>query len=150
MSLDQIAALAEIIAAVAVILSLLFVGLQIRDGNRQAKADALQNALNSEIQLSVILAEHADTWDKVVKGEVIEDGAELRKAIHLYNILMSDTENRFHQHKQGFLKQESWENKLRTLKETNRLPVYQAWRSSLSGQNHSDEFLLLLDGLANN
>lgn len=148
MSLEQFAALAEIIASVAVILSLLFVGFQLRDSNRQARADAIQDATASEIQMSTVFAEHAATWDKVVSGEQIADKVELRKAIHLYNILMSDSENRFYQHRQGYLKEQTWQSRLRTLEASIDLPLFNHWRNSLSGQNKSDDFLALLNDIS--
>ena len=145
MSLESWAALAEIIAAVSVIFSLLFVGFQIKEGNRQAQASAKQDAMMAELQMSSVLAEHADVWDRVVTGEDIPEGADRRKAIQLYNILMSESENRFFQFKQGYLEKSTWEARQQTLVITSGLPIYKYWRNSLSGQNHSEDFLKMLD-----
>ncbi len=147
MTLEQLAALAEIIASIAVILSLLFVGFQLRDSNRQARAAAVQDSLASEIQISTIFAENAETWEKVISGEPINEKGELRKAIHLYNILMSDSENRFYEHRQGYLNEESWQSRLRTLEISSKLPIFVHWRNSLSGQNRAEDFLVLLDDI---
>ena len=147
MTLEQLAALAEIIASIAVILSLLFVGFQLRDSNRQARAAAVQDSLASEIQISTIFAENAETWEKVISGEPINEKGELRKAIHLYNILMSDSENRFYEHRQGYLNEESWQSRLRTLEISSKLPIFVHWQNSLSGQNRAEDFLVLLDDI---
>jgi hypothetical protein len=148
--LTDYAAIAEIIASIAVIFSLLFVGFQVRDSNRQARANAIQDAASSEIQMSTVLAEHSETWEKAVSGEPFEEKSGLRKAIHLFNILMSDSENRFYQYRQGYLKDQTWQSRLRTLEASSNLPIFNHWRNSLSGQNKSDDFLAMLDEVCRN
>ncbi len=80
---------AEIIGTTAVVLSLIFVGVQIRDGNREARATTIQSTLNSEMELIAILTENASTWDKVITGAPLASGEEMRKGILLYNLLMT-------------------------------------------------------------
>ena len=144
--LSEIAAVAEIIASVGVVLSLLFVGFQLRDSNRQAQVTAIQNATAQEIETTAVFADHYETWDKLVNGEAIE-GRELRKAILLYNILMSETENRYHQYKLGYLHNQSWEGRLASLRKAVTAPVFPLWRQANSGINHSRDFLVLVDDL---
>lgn len=144
MTLEQLAALGEIISSIAVVLSLIFVGFQVRESNRHAQAAAIQDALVSEIETSGHFATHFETWDKIISGQNIE-GAELRKANQLLNILLTETENRYFQHRKGYLDEQIWEARLRTMKVTVNLPLYEHWRNSAAGSNHTADFLALLD-----
>ena len=95
--LSEWASIAEIIAAIGVILSLIFVGVQVSEGNLETRAATLQAASDAEAFMLATFLEHTDTWDKVVTGQPLDDGAELRGGILLYNLLLVDTENRYHQ-----------------------------------------------------
>ncbi len=137
---------AEIIGTTAVVLSLIFVGVQIRDGNREARATTIQSTLNSEMELIAILTENASTWDKVITGAPLASGEEMRKGILLYNLLMTERENRYYQFKSGYLETETWEGSLSALRLIADLPMFEIWRATPGAMNHSTEFLELLDG----
>ena len=63
--LSDLASAAEIVAAVGVIVSLIFVGFQVRDGNQETRAATIQAALDSELFFIATITDHAETWDKV-------------------------------------------------------------------------------------
>ena len=96
---------AEVIAAVGVIVSLVFVGYQIKDGNQEARAATLQAASDSEMFVQSQFLRYADTWTKIVAGSPLSEGLETQKGLTLFNMLMTLNENRFHQTKSGFLDQ---------------------------------------------
>ena len=146
--LAEWASIAEIIAAIGVIISLIFVGLQISEGNQETRAATRQAASDGEAFMLATFVNHAETWDKVVTGTPLESGTETRRAINLYNILMVDTENRFHQFNSGFLDDSSWQGRLSILHGVTKLPIYETWRNSFGANNHSPEFLELLDSIA--
>lgn len=146
MTLEQYAAIAEIIGVVAVIVTLVFLTLQVRQNTKALKSTTIQAALQSEIDVAAMLLEHAAVWDKVMNAAPLADGEETRKAIGLYNVFMIDTENRYHQYHSGYLGEPSWRARLRTLPKMVGLPVFPLWRSSVGALSHSDDFLALLDG----
>ncbi len=146
-TLSELASIAEILALVAIVPSLIFVGVQIARGNREARAASVQAALFSEIANSFKFADHAGTWDKVVKGEPLAEGDELRRGIVLFNVVMTDSENRYHQFKAGYLDSQAWEARFSTLPGLTSLPIFKDWRHSFGGQNTSAEFLEVLDEL---
>lgn len=148
MMLEQVAYLAEIIGSVAIIASLVFVGVQLARANRETRATALQTAILTEVDNSFRFADHAATWDKVVKGQPLEKGEEERKGIVLYNALMTDSENRYHQFQVGYLDSRSWNARRDALVPMVRLPVFKDWRKSFGGVNHSPDFLAILDEMA--
>ena len=94
--LSDFASVAEIVAAVGVILSLLFVGFQIEDGNRETRAATLQATLNSEMFFQAEILRYAETWEKVVTGAPLSDGEETRKGVILYNMLMTLYQNQYY------------------------------------------------------
>ncbi len=148
MSLQDWGAIGELLGGVAIIVSLLYVGLQIKHGNRETRASTIQAASDAEAFMIATMVNHSETWNKVITGAPLESGAETRKGINLYNFLMVDTENRYHQFHSGFLDAPSWEGRLSTLQPIVRLPIFKIWRESFGGKGHSAEFLELLDGLA--
>ena len=140
--------IAELIGTTAVVLSLAFVGIQIRDGNREARAATIQAALSSDQDMSAVFAEHASTWDKVLAGEPLSSGEEMRRGIILFNMLITDSENRYLQLKSGYLDAQSWEGRQSILLGLANLPIYETWRSTPGALSHSADFLELLDTLA--
>ena len=148
MSIQDWAAVAEIVGAIFIVISLLYLGKQLRDSNREARAATLHAVLDSENQFNAMVVEHAGTWDKVIRGEPLSEGEETRRGIVLFNMLMADSENRFHQYNAGYLGPESWEARRLTLEGNVRMPIFKIWRESLGGQNRSAEYLKLVDELS--
>ncbi len=146
--LAQLASLAEIIASIAVVLSLIFVGLQISEATRETKAATLRSAADSELFMAATVLNHASTWDKVLNGEPLASGEETRTGIILFNLLMIESENRYHQFQAGFLDAQSWEGRHATLGSLAKLPIYTVWRDSPGAKGHSADFLDLLDSYA--
>lgn len=146
--LADLAPVAEIIASVGVIITLIFVGLELRESNREARATTMQAAISAEMGMHEVLASHAGTWEKVLSGAPLSDDEEMRRGIVLYNLLMTDSENRFFQFNSGYLEPQLWEGRKTSLSVLVRLPIYEVWRPSPGGLNHSSDFLKLLDTLS--
>jgi len=72
-ALADIAAVAEILGLIAVVPSLIFVGVQLARSNREARAATIQATMDSDREVSATFAEHAETWDKVVNGAPLAD-----------------------------------------------------------------------------
>ena len=147
--LSDWASIAEIIAAIGVIFSLIFVGIQVSEGNLETRAATLQAATDAEASMVTTFIEHKETWDKVVTGQPLDDGAELRGGILLFNLLMIDTESRYHQFQSGLLDERLWQGHRNNLRPVVKLPLFKIWRESLGATGHSAEFLALLDSFAN-
>ena len=101
MSLQDWGAIGEMLGGFAIIVSLLYVGLQIRHGNRETRAATLQATLDTEMSLQSEAMRYAGTWEKIVSGVHIADGEETRRAILLYNMMMTLYQNRYYQFKRG-------------------------------------------------
>jgi hypothetical protein len=122
--LSELASIAEIIAALGVILSLLFVGSQIQDGNREVRAATLQKTLDAEMFFQAEAIRYAKTWDKIVAGMPLEDGEETRRGILLLNMLMTMYQNRYLQFRSGYLDNPP------AISDAVTWPMYATWRGS--------------------
>jgi len=139
MSLQNWGAIGELLGGVAIIVSLLYVGLQIKHGNRETIAATLQAILDSEMSFQVEAMRYAGTWEKVVTGVHLADGEETRRAILLYNMLMTLYQNRYFQFKTGYLDYPP------ETEDAVTFPIYEVWRASGGAENRSPEFLKILD-----
>jgi hypothetical protein len=146
--LAELALVAEIIAAAGVILSLIFVGIQVNDGSDERRAATIQAASDAESYMLVTLIANSATWDKVVVGAPLDSGAEARKGILLFNLMMTENENRYRQFKSGYLDAQSWDTRLENLRSIVKLPMFKDWRASFGGKGHTAEFLQLVDELS--
>jgi len=139
MSLQDWGAIGELLGGVAIIVSLLYVGLQIKHGNREARAATLQATLDSEMLVQAEAMRYAGTWDKVVTGVHLADGEESRRAILLYGMLMTLYQNRYYQFKTGYLDDPPFTEEAVTF------PMFEIWRGSGGAKNRTAEFLEVLD-----
>ena len=147
MTLDYYANLAEIIGVVIVIVTLVFLALQIRQNTRALRSTTIQEVMQSEIAMMSLIVENAGVWEKIITGAPLSAGEESRKAIVLFNVYMIETESRYHQYKTGYLDAQPWEGRLGTLPHVVRLPIFELWRASHGGASHAADFLALLDDL---
>jgi len=148
MSWEIAASIAEVISAIAVVVSLIYLSTQIRAGNKVNQANAFQATVDSEMHLATMIVEHAAIWEKVVSGALIAEGAETREAIALYNIFMLDAERRYHQYHAGYLDIDAWQGVLKMLPATVALPIFAAWRTSFGAMARGKRFLELVDEIA--
>lgn len=128
-------------AAIGVIFSLLFVGFQIQDGNRETRAATIQSALDSEMALQAEMLRYVDTWEKIANGVPLSDGAETRAGIILFNMLMTANENKHLQFESGYLENGP------DLQGIAAFPFYDTWRDSAGADSRSPGFLELMDDL---
>ena len=148
MNWDAIAAIAELLAAIGVIVSLIFVGLQVKKSNAEARAATMQATTDTEMSMMTTFATHAAVWNKVNTGIPLEGSTEERIGILLFNHLMVDYENRFHHFHAGFFDRRSWDSRVTILRKLVTLPIYGPWRQSLGGQSRGADYLDFLDDLA--
>ncbi len=139
MSLQDWGAIGELLGGVAIIVSLLYVGLQIKHGNRETRANTLQATLDSEMSWQAEAMRYAGIWEKIVTGVHFADGDETRRAILLYNMGMTVFEYRYYQFKTGYLDNPPVTEDVVTF------PIYEVWRASGGAKNRSAEFLEFLD-----
>ena len=99
----------EFFGAIAVVVTLFYLALQVRYGRdateantRETRAGTTQAALDSEMFVHSHMLRYADTWEKITSGLPLAEGEEERRGILLMNMLMALNENRFHQIESGY------------------------------------------------
>jgi len=138
--LSDWSSIAEIAAALGVVISLVFVGLQIKEGNQETRASTMQAALETEMMFQAEILRYSDTWEKVASGAPMTDSVETRRGIILYNMLMTVQENRYHQYQAGYI-----DNLPASIRTTVRLPFFDTWRTSVGAGSRTPEYLELID-----
>lgn len=111
MTLENLANLAEVIGVVAVIASLVFVGIQIRDGNRLARAQMHQQVADSLISFTMAYGGFSNE-----AGEAMHDPEVLKtlprselEHFSAYQIgYWKHMENVYYQHQNGFVADSYW------------------------------------------
>jgi hypothetical protein len=112
MNWDAIQAVAELSAAVGVLLSLLYVGLQVRQNTAALQAGTV--ARSSELMQRTRIrlwgdADAARIWDPALSGVEVEDRTNQFRIRHLMVSLARDHEAVFYQHLAGQLPEPIWE-----------------------------------------
>ncbi|MGD2123910.1 MAG: hypothetical protein PVJ76_19320 [Gemmatimonadota bacterium] len=112
MNWDAIQAIAELSAAVGVLLSLVYVGLQVRQNTAALQAGTV--ARTSELMQRTRIrlwgdADAARIWDQAVSGVEVEDSASQLRVRHFMVSLARDHEAVFYQHLSGQLPEPIWQ-----------------------------------------
>jgi len=136
------ASIAEILGAIAVVISLLFVGLQLNDGNRETRAATTQASLDSEMFFQAELLRYADVWETVVLDGDTSDPVERRRAIVLFNMVMTLHDNRYQMEKAGYFEFSEY-----ALGSTTQSDFYEVWRTSPGALSRSKEFMEIADAV---
>lgn len=143
MKLSDLASVAEIVAAAGIIVSLLFVGFEIRDGNRETRAATTQAALDAEIFFQAELINNSDVWQRVIRGgDLTADDEDRQRAIALYNMAMTQFDNRFQMANTGYVTFSE-----EAMRRMVRMQFFTVWRRSLGASNRSQDFLGYVDDL---
>lgn len=111
MTLESWAYIAEIVGAVAVVSSLIYVGIQIRDSNRVNQANARHNISEFVLQVSMFNAGHADRIAEI--EQKISEGNDLTGAEKTFQWwshmnLMLHAETYYHHYELGLMPDGHW------------------------------------------
>lgn len=144
MSLADIATLAS---SVAVLVSLLFLAVQVRQANRNQRSLMQQGRTTRNVDLLLRLADPklSNLWVRISAGETLEDAEYYMVYGYMASVFWS-YEDSFFQFRSGMLDPSSWTSDIATLKRLLSNPAYRAvWTAVRSGIG--DEYRSFLDGL---
>lgn len=107
MNLNDLANLAQIIAAAGVVVSLIYLAVQIRGNTKIASAQARHSISEFALRISIFRAEHADRFAKLERGsELTEGDRHFQYWSHVQFLLHAETY--FHHHQLGLMPDEHW------------------------------------------
>lgn len=136
--------MAEIVGGLAIVVSLIFVGFQINEGNREARAATTQSVLDAEMFFQSVLLENADVWETVIVGGDLSDNIEVRRAIVLFNMLLTQDENQYLQQLTGYF-EESTTLDLARIGRMASPAFLRLWRDSPGALARGAEYLRMVD-----
>ena len=115
---DAVAALSEAFGVIAVVASLVFVGLQIRQNSKMIAAQTFQAISSTSAEYSFRIAEDPNITKLI--GAAMGDGEGLnREQLMCIDLLLRavyrNFENYYHQHSRGFLEADMWEGYRQTM-----------------------------------
>jgi hypothetical protein len=125
MTLESWAYIAEIVGAIAVVASLLYVGIQIRDSNRVNQANARHNISEFVLQISMFNAAHADRISTVQQR--LSEGGELTAAERTFQWwshmnMMLHAETFYHHYELGLMPEGHWKGYARFVESYSMAP----------------------------
>ena len=111
-ALSNWASIAEIVSAVAIVASLIFVGLQIRENTRATQAAMLQESVGYDIELLNQVASDPqlanDFTAFMYRGFEAVDEANRSRIDYQFGGMVRHWENLFLQYRAGYLSEEAW------------------------------------------
>lgn len=157
MSWDAVGAIAELMGAIGVIASLVYLAVQIRQNTSTVSANTFQSVQDASILRMLALAENDELAERFVQGMINPDTLEGVRRFQ-FDIWMRANfkgyENYFYQHKMGLLDDVSWKASREAIRASVTPPGIPKWwglnrqlfRSDFADM--IDETLASLDGPA--
>lgn len=141
MNWQAISALAETVAAVGVILSLIYVGVQVRQGTIEARVGVLRTIVHELGRVHDSLAEHGDLADIAVRGfgdydalSVVERARLSSYLAHLFKLF----EQLYVLHAHGAIDAQDWRGFENAMAEIGAYPGVRKWWSTRSHWSRPD------------
>jgi hypothetical protein len=147
MNLNDLANIAQIIAALGVVISLLYLAIQIRGNTKIASAQARHAISEFALRITTFRAEHADRFAKLERGTDLTEGD--RKFQYWSHVqFMLHAETYFHHHQLGLMPDEHWRGYAKFMMHYIQSPGFkEAWNDI--GPAFSEDFTRWLNELIN-
>src|SRR4029077_9396700 len=148
MSLNDVANLAQIVAAVGVVVSLIYLAVQIRGNTKVAGAQARHALSDFALRFSIFRAEHADRFAKLESGVELTNGDRVFQYWSHVQLLLH-AETYFHHHELGLIPDAHWRGYARYMTKYIQSPGFREVWDDI-GPGFSEDFAHWLDGLLAN
>jgi hypothetical protein len=144
-TLGSLANIAEVISSIGVIVSLIFVGLQIRKNTIASEAATYQASVGYDIEMLMALSSDSEqarifnsyTW----VGEATDlSDQDIIRAEYQMTALLRHLENLYLQHKLGMLSDEIWRTRQALLSSIVLSPGYERYQKTSSAQTFDGAF----------
>jgi len=153
MDWEAVGAVGELVGALGVILSVLYLAIQIRKDARARVAETSHSIAARAGAVQQILSENrelAAVWRRALRGdfEDLEEADRTQFEVYL-SVVTRSYEDGFYQYREGLIEERVWLAWARSIPDLVRTPGYLAW-----WQTHkhwfSDDFQNFVDGVALN
>ena len=147
MTLADLANIGQVVGALAVIASLIFVGLQIRQQTQATRATALQMNADYWLAYFTMLADKRfnEIYSKGALGRVELEGGEFEQFFFLCRATFMGCENQHHQHLSGLLDDDAYRGYEATIRE--QIAAFPGVRAmwKLVRHTYGAKFVMFLD-----
>ena len=141
-NLEQTYYITQIVAVFAVVISLFYVGLQVKQNTETLRINAQRDLSTEYIRLQHVLAQNADLMEIFIRSETKPESlnnVERRRVWAILDTLIELAASEYYRFQKGVLPAYSWEPLARDLRIIMQLPIYQeVW--SVRKHSYSDDF----------
>ncbi len=149
MSLSDLASIGSCVSGVSVLISLIYLSLQVRQSERNQRAILQQGRAARTTDTMLRLAD-GDITDAFLKGTRGDDDISLKEIMqfrYAFRAVMFGLEDTYFQHRQTLLDDDAFESTVATLRYSFTTPGYRAaWK--LARPMHDPSFVAFVDQLA--
>jgi len=146
---EAISAVGQVVGALAVVISLIYLASQVRSSARETRRSAMRLTLDAFTRLTYQVTEHADLAELRNRGfrdfESLEDTDRARFSSYLHSTFRV-AEDVYYQHLDGHVDPDRWLGYEAVLRDGNKAPGVQAWWRSHS-HYFSEKFVKFVDQL---
>ena len=107
MNWDAIGAVGEIIGAIAVVATLIYLSTQIRQNNKLLSSDSRQTLVSNDLTSLISNVENSDVFAKLVSKELLSAEEQLRLSF-FFALDLRNREFEYFEFKNGLLDEETW------------------------------------------
>jgi hypothetical protein len=149
MNWDAIGAIAELLGAVGVIASLVYLATQIRHSREQMRAVNAQQFQAQVSSTAQAMVRDGELARLVLRGnqslDQLEEDERLRFGLYIYGIL-TEYESAYYQYRVGLLDLDRWQQNRSQLRSIFRPPgITSWWADEMDASNFSPEFVALVE-----
>lgn len=128
MNWEAIGAVGEIIGALAVLISLIYLALQVRQNTMVMRAAAKQNLTEASQNLIYKMVENSSHWVKLISGEEAASAEEQAEMSLLVRAMLRGFESQCYHYEAGLLEEEEWQALRNAIQSICALPgVHRYW-----------------------
>ena len=146
MKLETIANLAEIVGAAVVVITLIYLSLQLRQNNALLRSQSRQAQLSSDQSSLLVALKHGDVIRKMDSNETLTEDEQFRLSI-VFAIDMRNREFEYLQYKEGLLDRAAWESFREIIVMNHGTKKGRRWWDTIGRQIFDAEFVADVDKL---
>jgi hypothetical protein len=130
MNWDALGATGEIVGALVVVASLIYLSMQVRQNTAAVRSSIRATFLEGIQTVNGFVLEHNKIWNKAAFENEMLEGEELTKYITMVHSYLNVCETLYSEYLSGNVEEEFWQGKVRQLEWTFRQPSGDlAWRN---------------------
>ncbi|MGI9260994.1 MAG: hypothetical protein ACR2QR_03105, partial [Woeseiaceae bacterium] len=144
MNVSSLANIAEIVGAVVVVISLIYLAIQIRQNNELLRSESRRAMMQNEQTAMLLAFEHQEVLRKLNESSELS----AKEQFELSIIFILDMENRafeYRQFKNGVLDEQTWLDHQHVIVENHASVRGRKWWNNVGKEFYNQEFVNLVD-----